>query len=206
VIAWVCIPTVPGREEQLARCKAAYQNTAPDAEYDVLYLDVRTGYATCGEAWNDSAEAARAAGAAIFHATADDLVPSPSWYSAAMEAIEQGFTPCPIVWTEHEDGHKSIESSGGWRQLLADWTMVEQSVIPFCRVEHWEPIPPIHYFSDNAFSGAQARLGRPCVTRYGYEFLHTWAQPGRRPMAGEAWDTEREAWLAYLAGGSVPST
>lgn len=200
----VAVPTVDGREQHLARCEHAYHETVPT---DVrLILVVKRNLATCGEGWNDVAATARlyaageTAGPVYFHATADDLEPLPGWYEAAVFQTENGHSPSALIYTARAGQGDVVESHGDWGVRYPQPQVVGMSRIPFCREEQWIPIPPIHYFSDNAFSSAMFAQGISMVADPAYVFRHWWAQEGRHPMNDEQWFREKTAWESWAVG------
>lgn len=181
----VIIPTVPGREADLARTTAAYESEL-DARVYPQY-----GHTTVGAGWTAGVEALlarhdheRAALPRYVQLGNDDMPPDPGWFDPAVEAMEAGFTPCPVMCR----ANGTIESAGSWEPdpEPADWTIVDWTPLPFFRLDEWRdvgPIPPIHYYSDNWFAAASIyRAQRDIVVRSAYRFLHTWAQPGRKQL------------------------
>lgn len=170
----IVIPTIAGRESDFARAAAAYERlTAPGCIEWIVELD----HPTCGAAWN--AGAARATGTYL-HFTADDLEPmTAAWLPAAAAACEQGYVPLGIV---QEPGLKPIGR---------DFPRV-----PFCRREWWIPVPPIHYFSDNAFGALVGRAGHPGLVADGYDFYHHRSLVGRKPFNGPEYQADRAAYKA----------
>jgi Glycosyl transferase family 2 len=166
----VVVPTIPGREDHLARVIAAYEATTPD-----LQLIVEHDHPTCAHAWN--AGAARATGDYL-HFGADDLVPAAGWWEPAVEAVDLGLMPAPRI--VNADG--GLDYCGEHGRELTDWRMVQMSVVPFFTAAQWRligPCLPIHYYSDNYLSWRAAQAGHPTVVRRGYQFTHWWAQAGR---------------------------
>jgi len=194
----VVIPTVQGREDHLDRCMAAYMRTLAGVRWQAV---VEHNRATCGEAWNLGAEVARAAGATWLHMTADDLEPLDGWFEAAVSCVREfGASPSALIWTARAGEPDVIESHGDWAARYSVPNAVSMSRIPFCRTELWIDIPPIHYFSDNAFSSAMQAQGIPLVAVPGYAFRHHWAQAGRKQMNDEQWFREQTTWQQWAAG------
>lgn len=167
----VVIPTVSGREADLARCIDAYMSRSAHTISIVTFLN----FPTCAEGWN--AGAAEATGDYL-HFSADDLEPHEGWDLAAIEATERGALPAPRIVNQHG----RLDSCGLHGVEMEDWARVPMSVIPFMPHELWKqigPVPPIHYFSDNFISWRAARVGWPTAVRRGFAFTHHWAQPGR---------------------------
>jgi hypothetical protein len=197
----VIIPTVPGREADLARTTAAYE-----AELDARVYP-QYGHATVGAGWTAGVEALlaapdheRAALPRYVQLGNDDMPPDPGWFDPAVEAMEAGFTPCPVMC--RSDG--SIESAGSWEPNPepADWTIVEWTPLPFFRLDEWTtigPLPPYHYWIDNWFSAASIYLAhRDLVVRSAYRFTHTWAMPGRKSLHDAEAHAARKAYEVFL--------
>lgn len=204
----VIIPTVAGREESLARCLAAYRATVPK---DRLHIDVRCGFASCGEAWDAGAGIA---GTDLVHLSADDLEPLPGWFEATVGSIRDGVLPAPYV----RNGHTAaLESCGAWGQMILESVDVPMTVIPTFPAAAWRggcPLAPtpehltfdprrrlaswsslgLHYFSDNAVSSCARAAGWRIQPRWAYAFLHWWEDAGRKPMQGPEWHAAQAAW------------
>jgi hypothetical protein len=171
----VVIPTIAGREAHLRRCLEAHRDTAPDAT-----LIVERDHRSCGAAW--IAGAARAPSFDYVHFTADDLEPHPGWFEVALETVQAGHIPAPLVY--HPDGE--LESAGLWgfgcyNGPRADWQLVEGTTVPFLTREMWEAIGMIdvHYCSDLWVSTIGRRHGWETAIRTGMRFTHHTAQEGR---------------------------
>lgn len=186
----VIVPTVAGREEDLARTKAAYE-----AEPGVRMI-AKYGQLAVGEGWRDGVQMALdllEQPPTLEHVPEfvmlgnDDMPPLPGWLAPAIEAIDAGFTPCPVIWTE-KGGLLGLESAGRWGVYTADEAIVDWAPMAMFRLDEWRHLgemPPLHYYSDNWFSDASLyRLGRPLQLRRGFQFTHTWAEPGRRSLDG----------------------
>lgn len=171
------LPTIDGREEDLARCMAAYQSTSPDAR---IYIE--RNYTSCGAAWLAGADHAAEDRFDYLHLTADDLEPHPGWLEAAIETVDAGFIPAPLVY--NPDG--SLQSAGlsgfgCWTGAYADWGFVEGTTVPFLRADMWKKIGmiPVHYCSDLWVSHRGRQHGWETVVRTGMVFTHYNAMPGR---------------------------
>lgn len=199
----VALPTVTGREAYVAQCEAAYHATTPHSVR--LIIDRRIDRPTCGEVWNSVAEraqlfAAGDPGVVYFHATADDLEPLPGWYEAAVWHADNGHSPSALIYTARPGQPDVVESHGDWGVRYPAAQVVSMSRIPFCKAHQWIPIPPIHYFSDNAFSSAMFAQGIPMVADPAFAFRHWWAQSGRHAMNDAQWFAEQSAWQAWATG------
>lgn len=170
----IVIPTITGREETFANTVSAYERLTTA---DGIEWIVERDYPTCGAAWNAGAE--RASGDYL-HFTADDLEPmSAAWLPAAIAVCETGCVPLGLV------------QDPGENPIGRDFPRV-----PFCRREWWIPVPPIHYFSDNAFGALVGRAGHPCIVAEGYDFYHHHSMIGRRAFTGPDYQAD---WAAYKA-------
>ena len=173
----IVVPTVDGREQDLARCLKAYKRTAPKAR-----VYVEHGHGSCGEAWICGATKATKDGFDYLHLTADDLEPQAGWLKAAVQTVDRGLIPAPLV--HHPDG--SLESAGlnGFTlnsHVGGDWQPVENTTVPFLTREMWEQIGmiPVHYATDVWVSAMGRRRGWETVIRTSMRFTHYTAPAGR---------------------------
>jgi hypothetical protein len=171
----VVIPTISGRAEHLARCLDAYRRTAPNAQ-----IIIERGHPSCGAAW--IAGAAAAGEFDYLHFTADDLEPHDGWLQVAVETVDAGYIPAPLV--NHPGGE--LESAGllgfgCYRGPHADWQLIEGTTVPFLTRQMWEAIgmAPIHYCSDLLVSTIGRRHGWETAIRTEMRFTHHTAQAGR---------------------------
>jgi glycosyltransferase involved in cell wall biosynthesis len=171
LISVIC-PTIAGREEHLARMKAAYAAHTDDYELIVVPNDGRG----CGVAWNEGAEAAVGD---YIHFTADDLTPHAGWWQAAKACVERGYCPAPVLYWP--DGR--LQACGGsWESWEDDGRQTAFTRVPFLSREQWDavrPMLPIHYYTDNYVTFRCGRAGWPTVNCHGYAFTHHMAQEGR---------------------------
>jgi uncharacterized protein (DUF736 family) len=182
----VIFPTVPGREDSLARCVASYeQNTAPDA----ITITVIRGQDTVGKAW---IEGMAKTSEPFVHLSCDDIeMASPTWAAACVEVASDGKLPAPIV--RRPDG--SVESAGGdmnrahclIEDIQADGTEVDFTPLPFMSREQADQIGMIeaHYMTDVFVSYKGRQFGYPTVVTHGYEVTHHHENPGRRTVTAE---------------------
>jgi hypothetical protein len=180
----VVLPTIDGREDHLARSRAAYEATLRGVT-DVEILVIRNQPA-CGIAWQLGAERATQP---YLHFTADDLVPHEGWWQAAVATADRGDVPAPLV----------RGPDGGVEELGPETLGCTR--IPFCSREQWQrigPMVPLHYYTDNWFSFRALRAGLRIADVPAYAFTHNWAQAGRLD-ARMAQD--RAAFIGYMAGG-----
>lgn len=170
----VVIPTVDGREDQLARTLGAYASQAPGAYR--LNVIVVHNLPCVGAAWQQGAGSATGD---YLHLGNDDTEPHPGWHLPAIESAGAGILPAPQVYGPAGEPQSLPE----WGKLAADGTPVSMSTIPFCAMAQWEKISPLdtrlHYYADDFFSFRGKLAGYPVVLRSGYAFTHQWAQPGR---------------------------
>lgn len=194
----VVIPTVTGREVDLARCLNAYRTRSVHDVYPVTFKDL----GTCAEGWNNGAKFAK--GSDYLHFSADDLEPHEGWDVAAIEAVEAGVLPAPRIINPAG----KLDYCGVHGVEMQDWARVQMSVIPFMPLELWQqigPVPPIHYYSDNYVSWRAALAGWPTAVRRGYEFTHHWAKPGRGAGMGyeQRMAYDRAAYIAAVSEAEV---
>lgn len=171
----IVIPTVVGREQQLHRCYGAFRQVAPLAQAFVL-----RDRPTCGEAWNQGADAAQGWFAEQGRTlrwlcfAADDLIPEPGCFDDALWFADQGKLPAPVLL--NEDG--SV-----WNPQERPGELAPFPRVPLMSVDTWErlgPVPTVdgqslHYYSDVWFG----RHGDECPVVSSYRFTHLWAGPGR---------------------------
>lgn len=188
----VVIPTVTGREVDLARCLDAYLSRSV---HDII-ITTFLNFPTCADGWN--AGAADAVGDYL-HFSADDLEPHEGWDVAAIEATERGLLPAPRIVNQYG----RLDSCGLHGVEMEDWAVVPMSVIPFMPLELWKkvgPVPSIHYFSDNYISWRAGLAGFKTAVRRDFAFTHHWAQPGRGAgmTYGERMQHDRDVFLTAV--------
>lgn len=171
----VIIPTIPGREEDVARCVEAYRRTAPDA-----LVFIERGHPSCGAAWIAGAE--KAAPFDYLHLTADDLEPHDGWLETALETVQKGYIPAPLVY--HPNGElesAGLANFGCHRGVYSDWMMIEGTTVPFLTRKMWDRIGmiPVHYCTDLWVSHQGRNWGWETVVRTGMRFTHYNAPAGR---------------------------
>jgi hypothetical protein len=183
------MPTVSGREAKLLRAVRAYQTlTPPDV---IVHLVIMRGYSTCGAAWQIGSDLAWCDAkdhqdGHYLHYSADDLEPWEGWYEAAVARCSSDESPAPVVF--RPDG--SIESAGAWGVELEHGEPSGSTVIPFFPLSAWpqvDPIPEIHYHSDDYVSAKLNNAGRQVVVDHGYRFTHYLDEgdPGRDVYRGD---------------------
>jgi hypothetical protein len=167
----------------MERCLAAYEATS-----DVIPYVVHD-FPSCGEAWLQGATDAAKVGFDYLHLTADDLEPHDGWLQAAIETVDKGLIPAPMVY--RPDG--TLESAGlaGFSlNAIAerDWQPVDSTTVPFLTTEMWEAIGmiPIHYCTDLWVSNRGRLHGWDTVIRTPMRFTHYTAQPGRNYARADA--------------------
>lgn len=174
----VVIPTVPGRERELARAldsHSDYELGRPS----LVRLEVLRGFSTCGEAWNaGAAELLERFGENLTHLcfSADDLIARPGWYGAALASLEQGYLPAPELYLESGELDPKTSHDGPPGSLVAF------SRVPFFPAAAWRfigPMPALHYYSDCWVGDRLSELGYRTRVAAGFAFTHLWAQPGR---------------------------
>jgi len=168
----IVMPTIAGREMWLEKALAAIaaHTTIP---YELI---VRTGFPTCGLAWQSGGEAAK--GDHIWMA-ADDVEVMEGWDVAATQACDRGVLPAPIIY----NADMGVQSCGGtWGELEPDGQVTGFTRAPFMSRAQWEiaqPMLPCHYYTDNWISFKCAQAGIPTVVVYGYRMVHHLATEGR---------------------------
>lgn len=165
MISVIC-PTIEGREEIYAKCKAAYEERTDD---EISFITI-FGEPTCGIAWQKGAEVASGQ---YLHFTADDLEPLEGWDIDARLAADDGILPAPVIY-KADTG--TVEPLG----VMPDGFFTR---IPFCSAEQWRaigPMIPLHYYTDNWFSWRGSRAGYLTMEVITYRFKHHWAQRGRK--------------------------
>jgi hypothetical protein len=201
----VAAPTVKGRERSAVRLeRSLWAQTEPA---DTLLM---RGYSTCGEAWNDAAAWAGAHGYRYLVLTADDLEAAQGALAAARAALDAGWSPSALIARAcpTADCEDTIESHGDWGRAYHGEGDVAVSMtrIPAVRVEWWRPIPPIHYYSDNAVTAVLRMLDVPILASRAFAWRHHWEQPGRISGVGEQATREQAAYAAFearlVAGGA----
>lgn len=185
----VIIPTVDGREDHYARCKAAYKQNTAGCDLEVV---TERNHATCGLGWQAGAE--RATGDYL-HFTCDDIEAAPGWAQPAVDALEKGFQPAPRV----TDPSGTPQYRPAWGTEWPDWTPAEISILPFITRDLWEnavrPLFTGHYYTDDFISWRAREAGYEVRVRTGYSFTHHWAQHRRGAGVTEPQRMEHDARL-----------
>jgi hypothetical protein len=181
----VVIPTVAGREDSLDRlidsCKA---NTAAHLDFIVVRDEP-----TCGRAWQRGLTLCT--NPFVWLACDDLEVTSPTWAGAAIEVVDAGQIPCPLI--HRPDG--SIESCGGDMSAPAclltsksdDGTPVDFTPSPFLSLEMAQEIGMHagHYSTDVYVSHKGRRLGYPTVVCKDFQLTHHHSMVKRRQPTAE---------------------
>jgi hypothetical protein len=185
----IVIPTIPGREESLDRCRKSYADLAGVESNVIVVPDSKT----CGWGWKQGLAASREP--YVLLACDDQEAFGAGWAQDCIAAIDEGFLPCPRVWTP--EGR--IESQGGdmsaYRHLIArhqkNRTPVDYTTIPVMSREQADAIQMIesHYCSDVWVSYRGRQLGIETVLVHGFDVRHHQERVGRGAgMAQEARD------------------
>lgn len=169
----VVLPTINGRQDVYDFVRGRFERM--DYGDHTMEIVPIYGQHTVGIAWQRGAE--RAQGDYILFGN-DDCEPHDGWWGPAIEAVDSGYVPSPMVY-----------DTGGYPQGLPEWgrvapdcTLVQTALIPFMSKAQWAQIKPLflgHYYSDNFFTDRAAANGWECVLRTGFAFTHYWAQQGR---------------------------
>jgi hypothetical protein len=166
----VIVPTIKGREEWLKRCIEAYGDTCPD-----IQLVVIRNRTACGIAW---IEGATQATGDYLHFTADDLVPQPGWWEAAVAATSRGALPAATVLTDGLD----VRSRMNCTVPLQPGVAPPNVLVPFFGRAQFDLggwLVPIHYGSDDWVTFLACKRGIELELAPGYAFEHSAAEPGR---------------------------
>lgn len=171
----VLIPSLRERAKSwLPRAVGLYRERTQGCEVEVI-----SGFegASWGEGINWIAPAARGDYLLL---TSDDMWPTRAdWWEPAVDALERGFLPAPRI--VNPDG--SLQSCGKWREEQDDWEPTEFSVLLFVSRDLWERIGPVIHttaYADYYLTDRARAAGFPAVVRRGFEFVHAYAQEGRR--------------------------
>lgn len=175
----VVVPTVPGREDYLARCLDGYQERTDCQIEEVIIPNEFSG----GAAWQLGAEYARGD---FLHLTNDDIVPGENWLEPCVRATESCRTPVVTVVTCTEDvldpktkmplaGNPLNEHAThyeGVPRVQKPGTLVnpnnrsEYPSLPFCTIDQWTdigPMIPTQYGTDKWFGYRAQQVGIECV-------------------------------------------
>lgn len=173
----IVMPTIPGRLSDLERTRRVYEELTPVP----IQWVVETGHGTCGEAWN--AGVRRCTGDVV-HMGADDVEPeSDRWLPAALETFELSGVPLGLV--------REPSGAGTFGRDFAR--------VVICPRAWWRDVPPIHYYSDNAFDDLMRRDGHTPRIAEGFDFYHRKSMVGRDESGHYAVDLP-----AYEAWRSIP--
>ena len=168
----VVMPTIAGREPELARTVETYERLTP---IEIEWI-IERGHDNCGAAWN--AGAAKATGE-ILHMGADDGEPeTDAWFPAALSVIEDGNVPLGYV----REGHSCLFGRDFCRVVI-------------CRREWWRPVIEQQYWSDNHFDDLMRAAGHTPTVAEGFDFYHRKSMVGRDD-GPERMAREREAYEA----------
>jgi hypothetical protein len=193
----IIVPTVSGREESLKQTLEGYSRTIPDD----TFVRVEYGHPTCGEAWNQGVTTwSQDLNVTMIHLTADDIVPEPGWYEAAVETLRRGVMPAPKVYSPSNPGQASFGHMGDGQLMhideTPDRTPCRTSVIPTLWREWWRPCLPIHYYSDDWMSLVVRHQAVPIETVKEYAFTHGFADGGARPDMYERIRRDRATFMS----------
>jgi GT2 family glycosyltransferase len=167
----VVIPTISGREESVARCIAAYEETLFRKSHELIVIKDESSWPrACNEGY-------KKAQADIIHFTADDLEPLSDWWREPIRWLRyKDELPAPKVMDHSVDG-KFANKEDGNNLDLTHFTR-----IPIMRRDQYErigPWPEITYYADMWLSEKARTLGIKTRMFYSYLFLHHWSQIGR---------------------------
>jgi len=183
----VVIPTITGREQDVARCVNAYETTSP-AGYELVIVKDKTSWpAACNEGFRQST-------GDVIHFTADDLEPLVGWWQDVLTALEtEDILPAAKVLNHSADGVWDNACDG------PDGGFPHFTRVPIMRRDQWERIgewPEYNYVADVWLSEKGRTLGIQTKMFHSYAFVHHWAQHGRDDGANV--QSEANARLAEL--------
>jgi hypothetical protein len=169
----IVIPTISGREQSLARCRDAYERTAPnvmEVEY-VVVRDRKNWPAACNEGY-------RQARGEYLHFSADDLEPLPGWWVYSLRWLVDGYDelPAPKVMNHSADGvwDNAVDGPDGGTPHFTRIPLMTRS-----QYERIGPWPEIDYGADVWLSERGRTLGIETRMFHSYAFVHHWEQHGR---------------------------
>lgn len=169
------VPTVPGREESLARCLASF----PDTNHIVV-----RGQPTCGLAWQ---EGIKRSTAEYLMLCCDDIeADGDTWREACLETVDKGMLPAPVI--RRPAG--GLESAGGdmgapgclLTEIQPDWAPVDFTPLPFVSRRQIQRIGMVagHYMTDVYLSHKGRQLGYETVLRTDFGLIHHHEMAGRK--------------------------
>lgn len=196
----VCIPTIDGREEFLARAIRGYEERTHGTD---LYIQVVHNEPSCGQGWQKAVERGFAHLHPylpdFIHFSNDDIVVGEGWFFPMMEAAREGFLPAARMepagfhlkeepaeamaprWVPRSE-HSYFYSDLPENQPKKDWDAVDHSALPFCSIAQWAGIGgfiPIHFGTDKWFYHRARLQGRECVARMTSVIFNYATQIGR---------------------------
>jgi hypothetical protein len=196
LISIIC-PTIEGREHWVERCEIAYEKTISD-EFDWEFLLIEN-QPTCGLAWRAGLKEAEGD---YIQLTADDIEPLAGWLEPAIEVVDEGNLPSPLIY---EPDREKVQSFGDvWQppadRLPEDGTEANITRVPFASREQFDRIGlmlPTHYFTDNWVTFRGGDCGFKTLLCSGYALVHHTAPEGRIDWRMR---TDREAYERYRTG------
>lgn len=197
------VPTVTGREAHLERWHSSHNEAWAEAVQRrgspavVISTMVVHDKPTCAHAWNEAGERARDEGFDVLYCSADDLEPSSLAFVGALDSIEQGVCPSPLIY---HAASGQVESHGlRWGHMGLNGEPDTMTRIPFLRSSWWPPqgIPEIHYWSDNCVSDWLQFIRVPILLSTEFSFKHHWAVEGRHDGADDRAQAERAEWVRW---------
>ena len=166
----VIVPTISRREDHLARCLTAYEETLCDLPHEIIVIkDRKTWPTACNEGYLQSQ-------GDIVHFTADDLEPLPGWWEGALKALkERDELPAARVYNFTTEEHDNPEDG-------ADGDITDFTRVPILTRDQYErigPWPEIVYYADLWLSYKARSIGIETRLLYSYQFIHHWSGIGR---------------------------
>lgn len=168
----VIIPTIPGREESLARTIASYR--LPDSD-----IGIYPNSPSSGAGWlRGTEEFVKRHGEPDYLALTNDDCELIGDLEAAKEVCDAGLLPAPIVYNPDD----SLQSAGGMigapgnllQSIGPDRSPVGFTTVPFMSWEQWKQIGmlEVHYASDVWVSYRGRQLGIETGLCHGYQVRH----------------------------------
>ena len=172
VLLSVVIPTIPGREESVARAIASYEDTLRGQKYDLVVIeDAPSWPAACNMGYEMSE-------GDLVHFSADDLEALPGWWEQASEhCLTHNELPAPVVLNHAPDGPWDNYMDGD------DGQLTHFTRVPLMTRRQYEAIGPwpedLDYCADVWVSERARTVGILTRMVHSYRFVHHWSQIGR---------------------------
>lgn len=170
----IVIPTISGRETDLARAIASFEDTCRQVSHEFIIIkDEPTWPEACNAGFY------QATGDVILF-SADDLEALPGWWKRPLTHLRlHDELPAPRVYDLKGEfnGRQFANEMDGQDGDLTHFTR-----IPLMTRDQWErvgPWPPLVYYADLWLSEKARTLGIRTRMVYGFDFFHHWSEIGR---------------------------